>query len=264
MPSGAPPLTGKDPSTCRAFRANARLRAGGHPARRGTPRTQYPGLIPCLLRLARRRWQAPNRHAHARRLRRQAAKRSMRRRTASRFRAPTRPGNDMRRIRSIARGSRRGTARGTNPIGSRSTRENAAGARRGKPGQMGGPTGGCGGAGRDTDSRRRISSACWRARTVSARPARPGRSSHSASIIATPPARCAACSAASATPGWDASTTARRSCTRPPPTCSGMGRGGARLASGGRAGAPRAHLEGLAARPGDAGPGPWRVCAIWR
>ena len=42
---------------------------------------------------------------------------------------------------------------------------------------------------------------------------------------ATKPAWCEACSAASATPGWDASTTARRSCTPPRPICGGMPRG---------------------------------------
>ena len=74
-------------------------------------------------------------------------------------------------------------------------------------------------------SPRTISRACSPAKTVVARAARSGPPRRSASITATAPAWCEACSAASATPGWDASTTARRSCTPPRPICGGMPRG---------------------------------------
>jgi len=79
---------------------------------------------------------------------------------------------------------------------------------------------------------------------------------------ATKPAWCEACSAASATPGWDASTTARRSCSRPWHTFTGTRReksvpgsqpGGRSSRISGRCPADRSLAIGYAGAPATRG-----------
>ena len=218
-----------------------------------------------LLRLVRRLLRAPKtacRSAPASAP--AAAKHSFRRRAANRFRAPSGTGNDMRRTRTIARGNLRQIMQvGKDRIGSMSTNTSVLSATpiRNSARRIAHASPTAGGR-RNTASPRRSSRACWRARTAFAQTARSGPPRRSASITATKPAWCEACSAASATPGWDASTTARRSCSRPWRTFTGTRReksvpgsqpGGRSSRISGRCPADRSLAIGYAGAPATRG-----------